>query len=198
MYVPQRCARTLTLGVHQAAAEDQESHGEFVPIMPPLWPPPSALPPHSSSPPSSPTSLSQPSSPPSSPAPQPLRLAYSLHPPTTPPPPIHTSLKRERIADEKVDNGYHPYKQQKINHFFTKLTQAEGAEQATRRLVQTADAREEWVEKEEAKKRVKKASRKAANTRSQQECRTRKKESEIQSGRRGQDGKVKKVIESNS
>ena len=66
-----------------------------------------------------------------------------------------------------------------------------------KRLVQTVDAREEWVEKEEAKKRAKKASRKAANTQLQQECRKRKKESEIHSGRRDQDGKIK-VTGSNS
>ena len=99
--------------------------------------------------------------------------------------------------DKTVDNCYHPYKQQKINHFFAKLTRAEEAEQATKRLVQTADAREEWVEKEEAKKRAKKASRKAANTQAQQECRKRKKESKIHLGRRGQDGKIIKVIGSN-
>ena len=87
-----------------------------------------------------------------------------------------------------------PYKQQKINKFFTKIPQEEGIQQATRCLLQLADSREECVEKQEAKDRVKKASFKAANTRSQQECRVRKKEREIQSGVRNSNGKIKKVF----
>ena len=90
------------------------------------------------------------------------------------------------------------YKQRKISQFFIKLEPAEGMEQATRRLVQSADAREEWAEKEEARRRAKKATRKALNTHSQQICRARKKEEEIKSGTHGQDGKIKKVTDSNN
>lgn len=88
------------------------------------------------------------------------------------------------------------YKQQKISKFFTKLTQEEGVEQATRHLVKSADVREEWVEKEEVREMAKKTSRKADNTRLQQECRVRRKEREVQSGMRGLDGKIKKVMNS--
>lgn len=70
-------------------------------------------------------------------------------------------------------------------------------EQETIRLVRSADAREEWVEKQETKERVKTASRRAANTCSQQEVCVRKKEREIKSGMRSPDGKtIKKVTES--
>ena len=63
-------------------------------------------------------------------------------------------------------------------------------------LLQSADARDESIEEQEAKNRVKKAIRRNANTRSQQGCRMRKKEGEIQSGVRGPDGKIIKVTKS--
>jgi hypothetical protein len=66
-------------------------------------------------------------------------------------------------------------------------------EQAARNLAQSVDAREDWVEKEEARENMRKASHRAANTQSQQRCRVRKKDVEIRSGARSSDGKVKKV-----
>jgi len=62
--------------------------------------------------------------------------------------------------------------------------------------VESEGAREGQVENQKAKEIVKKASRKAENTRSQKGCRARKKEKEIQSGVRGPDGKIKKVMRS--
>jgi hypothetical protein len=66
-------------------------------------------------------------------------------------------------------------------------------EQAARNLAQSVDAREDWVEKEEAWENMRKASHRAANTQSQQRCRVCKKDVEIRSGARGSDRKVKKV-----
>ena len=101
-------------------------------------------------------------------------------------------MKHERTEDDH----YPPYKQQKISGFFATLTKEQGVQQATKLLLQSADTREELVEKQEAKDRVRKASCRVANKHSQQECRARKKEREIQSGVRGSDGKVKKVLKS--
>ena len=81
------------------------------------------------------------------------------------------NLKHERTGDNKINN-HPPYKQQKIDWFFAKLTQEEGMDQGTRHLIKLMDAREEWVEKQEARERAKKASQKAANTCSQQDVRT--------------------------
>jgi len=81
-----------------------------------------------------------------------------------------------------------------------KLTREEGIKQAAGCLIESAGAREGQVEKQEAKEMakemVKRTSRKAENTRSQKGCRARKKEKEIQSGVRGPDGKIKKVMRS--
>ena len=66
-------------------------------------------------------------------------------------------------------------------------------EQAARNLARSVDAREDWVEKEEARENTRKAFHRVANTQSQQRCRVRKKDMEIQSGARSSDGKVKKV-----
>jgi hypothetical protein len=159
----------------QARDEDDQ---KISPVASPPWPRHTPL-------------LSRPSSPPSSPRLPPT----SSPPPFSSPPRIHGSLKRERVEDYEADNQ--PlYKQQKISQFFAKLTQAEGLEQATRHLVQSADTRDEWVHEQEAKTRAKKATRQASNTHSQRESRARKKEREIQSGARRPDGKVKKVIKS--
>ena len=103
------------------------------------------------------------------------------------------NLKHEKTGDNEINN-HPPYKQQKIVRFFAKLTQEEGMDQATRHLIKSMDAREEWVEKQEARERAKKASRKAANTHSQQECRAHKKKREIQSGVRDSNAKVMKVM----
>lgn len=52
------------------------------------------------------------------------------------------------------------------------------------------------MEKSETKVRIKKASRRAANTRSQQECCVHKNEREIQTSVRNLNAKLKKVVES--
>ena len=96
-------------------------------------------------------------------------------------------MKHERSED----HHHSPHKQQKIGRFFTKLTKEEAAQQAVTRLVRSADAREEWVEKQVVKNRKKQASRRTNNTRAQQEFRARKKFSEVQAGVRGPDGKTK-------
>jgi len=183
------CACSLTLRTFQS--EDQDVR-KFSPITPP-WPPTPSFP-HPLTVPSSPvpwqSSLPLQLLPISSPPPPP-----SSPPPPSISPPIRTILKRERAGDNGASNQP-PSKQQRISQFFTKLTRVEGMDQATKHLIQSADAREEWAKKQEAEKRVKKASQQAANTSSQQRFRERKKESEIQSGTRGPDGKTKKVTES--
>ena len=175
---------TLTLEMFQSEGRGVQ---KFSPTIPCMWPPTPSLP-HASSPPSSPIpqQLSPPPPPPSSLPPHPL---------PTQPLPTHLNSKHERAEGDEV-GGQLPSKQQKISQFFPKLTRPEGIEQATRSLTRSVDMREEWVEKQEAEKKLKKTSDKVANTHSQQKCRARKKESEMQSGVRGLDGKIKKVTES--
>ena len=175
---------TLTLEMFQSEGRGVQ---KFSPTIPCLWPPTPSLP-HASSPPSSliPQQLSPPPPPPPSLPPHPL---------PTRPLPTHLNSKHERAEGDEV-GGQPPSKQQKISQFFPKLTRPEGIEQETRSLTQSVDTREEWVEKQEAEKKLKKTSDKVANTHSQQKCRARKKESEMQSGVRGLDGKIKKVTES--
>ena len=134
-----------------------------------------------------------PSSPPTSPQPSsPLPHVPVLLPLTQSPPLLHglptsANLKHKRSKD----NDHSPCKQQKISQFFTKLTQEEAAEQAVMRLVLSADAREEWVERQDIQNRKKVASRRAKNTHSQRGCRERKKSREVHGGVRGPDGKIK-------
>ena len=87
-------------------------------------------------------------------------------------------LKRKQSDEE----NYPSYKQQKIGQFFTKLTKEQGVQQATKCLLRSSDMREEQVEEQETNTRKKEASYRAANTRSQRECRERKREREMQSG----------------
>lgn len=74
-----------------------------------------------------------------------------------------------------------------------KLTREGAAQQASKRLAQLADAREELVEKQEAMKRRKKTNRRVNNTHSQRESRARKKAEEVLSGVRDPDGKIKVI-----
>jgi hypothetical protein len=173
-----RFVRALTLRTFQS-----ENHvREFAPIIPPSWPPPCPSSPRSSPIPSRPSS--------------PLQLPPTPSPPPPSSPPfIHTISKHKRTEDGAV-RGQPRSKQQKINQFFTKLTPEEGMEQAASNLARSVDAREEWIEKEEARESMRKVSHRVANTQSQQRCRVRKKEEEIWSGARGPDGKIKKVIKS--
>ena len=168
----------------------------------------SPLPPPTSPPPSSPPTSPQPSSPPlhllassppcsvtSSPlgslALTPLSNSLAVSSPPLHPPSTRTNLKHGRSEE-----GYNrvPCKQQKISRFFAKLTKEEAAQQTIRRLVQSADAREEFVEKQEARNRKEETHHRVKNTHSQRNSRARKKTREILSGVRGTDGKKIKVI----
>ena len=180
--IPDSPMQTLILWTFQF--EDQGVQ-RFSPIIPSFWP--STPSPH------------HPLAPLPSPVP-PSRLSSPLpHPPPTSspplspsPPPTYKHSQYKRTRDEKASKQPPP-KQQKIGQFFTKLTRTEGIEQAARHLAQSAETREEWVERQEAEERENQVTHRAANTTSQQRCRVRKKEREMQSGVRGPNGKITKV-----